>query len=366
MRKATPSAAGRKCRRPDRRPGRRSGAPHTTIKLALFHSSVSCISYICSRAAQRPIGPTDAPRPKSGAKIDARYGSWRNICYGPARQSTDQNLMECEFYDMPLFRGCDRTLVDPILEKSPSRIANYRKGEFIAMQNSVCRSLLLLCEGSVRVQMTNEEGREFTLDTLAAPRRAGFGIPLRHGEHLPGIGHRQHGMPAADRQPGEPARPDRKRYGRSAQLPLHPLGPQPFPDQPRAAVCPADPLVAADRLSGEKPGHTEPSGDGLHPRRHTPLPVADDRPAGPPGSPAQKAKRGMSSRKAAGQRLLPFSRESLAKSVESPIFAAIEPNRGKWNRSASSRRYTKRSTNSKRHSPRHTTSPSTRPCCSAA
>lgn len=77
--------------------------------------------------------------------------------------------MECEFYDMPLFRGCDRTLVDPILEKSPSRIANYRKGEFIAMQNSVCRSLLLLCEGSVRVQMTNEEGREFTLDTLAAP-----------------------------------------------------------------------------------------------------------------------------------------------------------------------------------------------------
>ena len=77
--------------------------------------------------------------------------------------------MECEFYDMPLFRGCNRTLVDPILEKSPSRIANYRKGEFIAMQNSVCRSLLLLCEGSVRVQMTNEEGREFTLDTLAAP-----------------------------------------------------------------------------------------------------------------------------------------------------------------------------------------------------
>ena len=45
--------------------------------------------------------------------------------------------MECEFYDMPLFRGCDRTLVDPILEKSPSRIANYRKGEFIAMQNRV-------------------------------------------------------------------------------------------------------------------------------------------------------------------------------------------------------------------------------------
>ncbi len=37
------------------------------------------------------------------------------------------------------------------------------------MQNSVCRSLYILCEGSVYAQMTSEEGREFTLDTLSAP-----------------------------------------------------------------------------------------------------------------------------------------------------------------------------------------------------
>ncbi len=37
------------------------------------------------------------------------------------------------------------------------------------MQNSVCRSLYVLCEGSVYAQMTSEEGREFTLDTLSAP-----------------------------------------------------------------------------------------------------------------------------------------------------------------------------------------------------
>ncbi len=77
--------------------------------------------------------------------------------------------MECQIYDTPLFRGCDQTIVNRIFERSSSRFRTYRKGEFIAMQNSVCRSLYVLCEGSVYAQMTSEEGREFTLDTLSAP-----------------------------------------------------------------------------------------------------------------------------------------------------------------------------------------------------
>ncbi len=77
--------------------------------------------------------------------------------------------MECEIYDMPLFRGGDRNLLETILQKSPGRYASYRKGDFIALQNSICRSLLLLCEGSVYAQMTSSEGRELTLDTLSAP-----------------------------------------------------------------------------------------------------------------------------------------------------------------------------------------------------
>ena len=77
--------------------------------------------------------------------------------------------MNCQIYDLPLFRGCDRTIASTILEKSPSRFNTYQKGDFIAMQNSVCRSLYILCEGSVYAQMTSEEGREFTLDTLSAP-----------------------------------------------------------------------------------------------------------------------------------------------------------------------------------------------------
>ena len=77
--------------------------------------------------------------------------------------------MECEIYDMPLFRGGDRSVLEAALQRSPGRYASYRKGDFIAMQNNACRSLLLLCEGSVYAQMTSSEGRELTLDTLSAP-----------------------------------------------------------------------------------------------------------------------------------------------------------------------------------------------------
>lgn len=77
--------------------------------------------------------------------------------------------MDCEIFDMPLFRGSDTSLVTRILHDFPGRFASYGKGDFIAMQNSVCRSIFLLCEGSVYAQMTSDEGKEFTLDTLSAP-----------------------------------------------------------------------------------------------------------------------------------------------------------------------------------------------------
>lgn len=77
--------------------------------------------------------------------------------------------MDCEIFDMPLFRGSDASLVTRILRDFPGRFASYGKGDFIAMQNSVCRSIFLLCEGSVYAQMTSDEGKEFTLDTLSAP-----------------------------------------------------------------------------------------------------------------------------------------------------------------------------------------------------
>ncbi len=77
--------------------------------------------------------------------------------------------MEQKISDMPLFRGSDPAVVTRILHELPGRLASYAKGDFIAMQNSACRSVFLLCEGSVYARMTNDEGKEFTLDALTAP-----------------------------------------------------------------------------------------------------------------------------------------------------------------------------------------------------
>lgn len=77
--------------------------------------------------------------------------------------------MHCDICDMPLFRGGDMEVIGKILEESPGRFSTYGKGDIIAMQGYACRSLYLLCSGSVYARMVSEEGKEFTLDTLSAP-----------------------------------------------------------------------------------------------------------------------------------------------------------------------------------------------------
>lgn len=77
--------------------------------------------------------------------------------------------MDSQIYDMPLLRGGDRAVIDRIFEQFPGRFNTYGKGDFIAMQNSVCRSLYMLLDGDVHIHMTSEEGREVTLEYLSAP-----------------------------------------------------------------------------------------------------------------------------------------------------------------------------------------------------
>lgn len=77
--------------------------------------------------------------------------------------------MDCDIYEIPLFRGADRKVLEEILGGSPGRYDAYGKGDIIAMQGYPCRSLYLLCKGSVYARMISEEGKEFTLDTLSAP-----------------------------------------------------------------------------------------------------------------------------------------------------------------------------------------------------
>ena len=70
---------------------------------------------------------------------------------------------------MPLFKGGNKDTIEKIMHDFPSRYVQYKKGDTIAMQGSACRSLYILCEGSVYAKMISEEGKELTLDTLSAP-----------------------------------------------------------------------------------------------------------------------------------------------------------------------------------------------------
>lgn len=81
----------------------------------------------------------------------------------------DWATMNNDIYEMPLFKGGNKEVIEKIMHDYPSRYVHYKKGETIAMQGNVCRSLYILCEGSVYAKMISEEGKELTLDTLSAP-----------------------------------------------------------------------------------------------------------------------------------------------------------------------------------------------------
>lgn len=76
---------------------------------------------------------------------------------------------DCNIFTMPLFEGSDMNKVNRILDEFPGRSSEYRKGDIIAMQGYACKSIFMLCSGSAYAKMSSEEGKELTLDTLAAP-----------------------------------------------------------------------------------------------------------------------------------------------------------------------------------------------------
>ena len=74
-----------------------------------------------------------------------------------------------DIFDFPLFEGCNRPLLQALLDSTDSRLTQYAPGHLLALQDSPCRSLLLLCSGSLTACMTNAEGKEFKIETLKAP-----------------------------------------------------------------------------------------------------------------------------------------------------------------------------------------------------
>ncbi len=76
----------------------------------------------------------------------------------------------CNLYDFPLFKDCSRRSIDALLQSSSNRFSTYKEGELIALQGASCRSLYLLLEGSVCAFMTNDEGKELTVERMKAPQ----------------------------------------------------------------------------------------------------------------------------------------------------------------------------------------------------
>ena len=74
-----------------------------------------------------------------------------------------------DLYDFSLFAEADRNRIDRLLQQSANRIRTYHEGDLIALQGDHCRSLMLLCSGSVSARMTHDEGKEIVIETLHAP-----------------------------------------------------------------------------------------------------------------------------------------------------------------------------------------------------
>lgn len=71
--------------------------------------------------------------------------------------------------EFPLFAGADKDILNNFLLNAPHKISSFRKGDIVVMQDSPCRSLMLLCQGSLSARMTNSEGKEVTIEILHAP-----------------------------------------------------------------------------------------------------------------------------------------------------------------------------------------------------
>ena len=68
-----------------------------------------------------------------------------------------------------MFAGADKDILNNFLLNAPHKISSFRKGDIVVMQDSPCRSLMLLCQGSLSARMTNSEGKEVTIEVLHAP-----------------------------------------------------------------------------------------------------------------------------------------------------------------------------------------------------
>lgn len=74
-----------------------------------------------------------------------------------------------DILDFSLFEGVDRESIAAFLKNASNKISSYRKGDIVAFQDSLCKSLSLLCQGTLLAKMTNADGKEVAIEHLTAP-----------------------------------------------------------------------------------------------------------------------------------------------------------------------------------------------------
>lgn len=72
--------------------------------------------------------------------------------------------------EAPVFKGCDKTVLENMLSRSIFRLRMREPEAYIAHKGDVCNDVMILVEGSVYTTMTNyEDDREIVIEVITAP-----------------------------------------------------------------------------------------------------------------------------------------------------------------------------------------------------
>lgn len=70
---------------------------------------------------------------------------------------------------MSIFSGVSDDIITELLDSSPSVIREYKKGDFLAIQNDLCKSLYILYSGDLEGYMTGNDGKRIVVDRIISP-----------------------------------------------------------------------------------------------------------------------------------------------------------------------------------------------------
>ncbi len=83
--------------------------------------------------------------------------------------SADAEILN-ELYDFPLFKGCGLDCIKNFIRYKEEQHITYDSDDYILLPGHPLKQLLLLCEGSVSVNIAGNDGKEFTIEKIAAPK----------------------------------------------------------------------------------------------------------------------------------------------------------------------------------------------------